>query len=445
MKKQILSSLLSAFIVLHAVVTQAQKKEWQLLDQQLSNYEVQFESLMKQRGLPYLMGTVTGDKIMTAVEKYSREDYEVNPSTALLFYHHHQDTLHTWLLDHQRLLAHAHQRVPADSLITLNNTLKFAMSVDNMLGLAKRSGTSVKNVKKYRMRTNDCNDALSSILFPAPVAEGLRGKDHLIIVPCLNLSGIPYSILKPWRGGGYLIDSLSFSFAHNFTQFFESAENDEENEPGEIVRPLIAGSPDFGDECTRGLTPLPGAAEELHMAARAFATLPLLGPAARKDTIISMMETADLIYLATHGWSDTEDPLSKSFIALWQPGGCGYLTPLEIQKMTLKGKPMVVLSACQSGLGKVHEAGIIGLARAFLKTGARSVTMSLWDVNDSETSRLMQLYVEELRKPHPFNPAEPWRQAVLRYRKEFNNDPLYWAAFQNFGVPYKLQYKVALD
>ncbi len=50
----------------------------------------------------------------------------------------------------------------------------------------------------------------------------------------------------------------------------------------------------------------------------------------------------------------------------------------------------------------IHEAGIVGLARGFLKAGAQSILLSLWDVIDSETEKLMNLFVQELQVPHPF-------------------------------------------
>jgi hypothetical protein len=421
------------------------------LDDQLKTYEVHFKKLMAARGLPYFEGKVTEQKLLRAMRVYGEDMFSGDgPGAALLFYHHEADTLHTWLLDRQKLLAHSHQRMTQDSLVTLNNTLKFALSIDNMLGLAKRNGKNeLKKIKKYRLRTAACLQLLSGILLPPEVADALAGKRYLIIIPSLNISSIPYSMLTPWGSDGTLLDSLSFSFAHNFTQLFEEVEMKnyhitDHNRIGEIKTPLLAGSPAFADSCTQNLSKLPGAKEELIAVASLLKAKPRLDHDARKDSVVAKLPDADLVYLATHGWSDTDDPLHQSFIAFDQPGGCGNITPLEIQQLSLRKNPIVILSACQSGLGKVYEAGIVGLARGFLKTGARSVTMSLWDVNDQQTAVLMKLFMEELLKPHFFSPAEPWRQAVLRYKKEFSTDPLYWAAFQNFGMPYQLKFKVAL-
>jgi CHAT domain-containing protein len=70
--------------------------------------------------------------------------------------------------------------------------------------------------------------------------------------------------------------------------------------------------------------------------------------------------------------------------------------------------------------------------------------MSLWNVNDAETEKLMTLFAAELLKPHSFFPAEHWRQTVLQYKRSGGTDPLNWAAFQTFGVPYRLKGPVAI-
>ena len=158
---------------------------------------------------------------------------------------------------------------------------------------------------------------------------------------------------------------------------------------------------------------------------------PLINTAAIKDSIISRMHESNFIYFATHGWADPESPLDNSFIALSQPNGCGYLTPREIQSMDFTHKPIVILSACQTGLGMIHEAGIVGLARSFLKAGAQSVMMSLWNVNDSETEKLMNLFVRELQNPHPSSQPNIGDKPYLSIKKKKESNPL-------IGQPFKI-------
>lgn len=421
----------------------------QKLDRQLANYEVNFERLMRERGLPYYAGEVDYEKVRSAVGTYCmKADGEASSEIAFLFYHHEKDTLFVWLFEHHGLRSRASIPITADSLIALNNTLKFALSIDHQLGLASR-GEQLKSTKRYRLRTVECREIISEVLFPAPVIKALNGKKHLLIVPSLNLTSIPFSLLKPWgETRGMLIDSLSFSFVHNFVQLFEEADQRNYSEaqkmdPGEIGKihnPLVVGNPAFADSCTSGLPQLPGAEREVKMVGQFLGTTPLTGKAALRSDVLARMPSADFIYFATHGWSDTEYPLDLSYLAFYSPDGCGAITPRQLQTINFEENPLVILSACQSGLGKIHEAGIIGLARAFLKKGARSVLMSLWNVDDAATAQLMKLYMEELSKPSSFSPAEPWRKAVLRFRQQYSKDPSHWAAFQQFGIPYRAEF-----
>jgi CHAT domain-containing protein len=95
---------------------------------------------------------------------------------------------------------------------------------------------------------------------------------------------------------------------------------------------------------------------------------------------------------------------------------------------------LVVLSACQTGLGKeVRGEGLMGLTRAFLYAGAPRVIVSLWNVNDRATAELMAaLYSGMLREGK--SPAAALRAAQLEMRKRKGfESPYYWAAFVQHG------------
>jgi CHAT domain-containing protein len=105
-------------------------------------------------------------------------------------------------------------------------------------------------------------------------------------------------------------------------------------------------------------------------------------------------------------------------------------TAREIQQTRLSAR-LAVLSACQTGLGKAHDAGIIGLARAFQLAGVPRVVMSLWSVYDDATAELMQAFARHLRAHAP---AEALRQAMLEVKRH-RPDPTEWASFVIFGTP----------
>jgi CHAT domain-containing protein len=139
------------------------------------------------------------------------------------------------------------------------------------------------------------------------------------------------------------------------------------------------------------------------------------------------------VHFATHGYLDTaRSGLSAIVLSMIDEQGNpqdGFLRTHDIYNLKLPAE-LVVLSACDTGLGKdVKGEGIEGLTRGFMYAGARRVVVSLWNVNDKATASLMQrLYVGMLRSNK--TPAAALRAAqieLLRTRQW--QSPYYWAAF----------------
>lgn len=118
------------------------------------------------------------------------------------------------------------------------------------------------------------------------------------------------------------------------------------------------------------------------------------------------------------------DSVSRSAIPYGNDDGI--LTAKEISRLDFKGLDLVILSACQTGLGEVTGEGVFGLQRGFKKAGAQTIIMSLWDVDDYATRLLMVQFfkglTEGLSKREAF-------QSAIDYVKSKNDDPKYWAAF----------------
>ena len=150
---------------------------------------------------------------------------------------------------------------------------------------------------------------------------------------------------------------------------------------------------------------------------------------------------ASLIHLATHGYAFSSGACSRqSFIALAPGRGeHGVLSVGEVlDDPTLKlTAELVVLSACQTGLGDLKEAeGTVGLQRAFLAKGARSVLVSLWSVSAAATDLLMKrFYTHWLDDPRHPTKAEALRlaQEDVRATPGYQH-PRFWAAFQLVGA-----------
>lgn len=104
----------------------------------------------------------------------------------------------------------------------------------------------------------------------------------------------------------------------------------------------------------------------------------------------------------------------------------GILLAEEIATMDLSGTDLVVLSACQTGLGEITSEGVFGLQRAFKKAGVQTLIMSLWRVDDNATSLMMQTFYEHLLSGHSKREAFAIAQQAV---KEKHPNPYYWAAF----------------
>jgi CHAT domain-containing protein len=183
----------------------------------------------------------------------------------------------------------------------------------------------------------------------------------------------------------------------------------------------------------------------------------LTGDAARKSAVAALAGPR-VLHLATHGFflagappaaqsralelaadlapssaQPAEDPLLRSGLALaganLHRGGEGILTSLEAAGLDLWGTKLVVLSACDTGVGEVHNGdGVYGLRRAFVLAGSETQVMSLWPVSDQGTRDLMVGYYERLAHGEGRSAAmRAVRLAMLKDGK--HRHPFYWASF----------------
>lgn len=105
----------------------------------------------------------------------------------------------------------------------------------------------------------------------------------------------------------------------------------------------------------------------------------------------------------------------------------GLLTSSDIAKLDLSDTQMVVLSACETGLGDTTNEGVYGLQRAFKKAGVQTLVMSLWPVSDLATKDFMILFHKELAA-NGWDKRKAFKKAKEAFRKDYN-EPYYWTAF----------------
>lgn len=183
----------------------------------------------------------------------------------------------------------------------------------------------------------------------------------------------------PWSG---VLDG-AYSVLPNATWLVNARQIPKRSKPSGA---LIIGNPDFGGQ----LPALPGAEKEALLIANRYKVKPVVGKSATIDFLqSSAKDRLGLLHLATHGRFNTDEPLQSAIYLSDGKGRASELTAQQIFENPLRARA-VVLSACESGLGKtLPDNDILGLQRSFFLNGAELVLSSLWPVSDSGTQYLM--------------------------------------------------------
>ena len=312
-------------------------------------------------------------------------------------------------------------------------------------------------------------------LLIAPVADRIRGK-NLVIVPTGELCYLPFELLArdndPGRDGPrYLIEDCRVRYAPSLGVLRlirrwreRRVEPDrtlwalgdpvyEADDPRAAGRrnPIGPGRPPGDPDARERFQRLNFSGSEVEAIRRALdsagvelRTGPEASEAAVKDASASgRLARYRYVHFATHGILGLASGRQPSLVLnlIGNDGASdalgvndGYLQLDEIMRLKLNAD-MVVLSACESGRGRLHDGeGVRGLARAILHAGSRSVVCSLWKVEDRATADLMAAAYAELgaKQGRPVPVAEAVRTAKLRLLHD-GWAPFYWAPFVVIG------------
>lgn len=225
---------------------------------------------------------------------------------------------------------------------------------------------------------------------------------------------------------------------------------------------FLLGFPDYGGDAVAAL---PGTKVEVEsitkiLKANGYQTTPYLQKAATEAVMKSLKGPA-IVHVATHGYfqADVEqasvgvhqenaknNPLLRSGLLLagasptikgevmpnLESNDNGVLTAYEAMNLALEGTDLIIVSACETGLGDVRAGeGVYGLQRAFLVAGAKAMVMSLWKVDDAATQALMTNFYTNLAKGG--SKAKAFKQAQIQLMTKYK-EPYYWGAFVMMGM-----------
>ena len=272
-----------------------------------------------------------------------------------------------------------------------------------------------------------------------PIADLLPSDPNqaVIFIPQGELFLVPFPALQD-QEGTYLIEKHTILTAPAI-QVLDLTQKQRANvEQANLQGKVIVGNPTMPEvtikigEPPQQLPSLLAAETEAIEIAKLFNTQPLIGSQATKETIVSQLSQARIIHLATHGLlDDFQGSGVPGAIALAPSGNDnGLLTANEILDLKLNAE-LVVLSACDTGRGRITGDGVIGLSRSLITAGVPSVIVSLWSVPDAPTASLMTEFYRNWQEKE-MDKAQALRQAMLTTMKTHRN-PKNWAAFTLIG------------
>ena len=266
----------------------------------------------------------------------------------------------------------------------------------------------------------------------APVADFLD-QPELIIVPDSSLYKVPFAALKD-ESGNCLSEDYRIRIVPSLTTLglIQGSPSDYHSRTGA----LIVGEPDVRDVSYKGclgiLSRLPSAREEAEMIGKLVGAEPLLWKEATKKAVLQNIHSVSLIHFAAHGDAERgEIALAPQHPFNGIPTEKDYLlTMADISQVQLRAK-LVVLSCCHSAQGQVRAEGVVGIARAFLGSGARSVLVALWAIPDKATKELMSRFYEHLIRGE--SASESLHQAMKWMRNNGYSHVRDWASFMLIG------------
>ncbi|WP_261575499.1 CHAT domain-containing tetratricopeptide repeat protein [Frankia gtarii] len=320
----------------------------------------------------------------------------------------------------------------------------------------------------------DTGRALAGLVLD-PLLPALGGATELIIGPDGDLARLPFDVL-PLDETSLAADSFVISYLGTGRDLLRDAARPSSAPPVVIADPDYDAPPELGavggsasmPPTPQGpFGPLPATREEGRQVAMMLGVEPVMGSAATK-AFVGGLRSPRILHIATHGFalpaidrSDepippgarrtvvtqprfalllaADDPELRSGLALaginrWLRGestpddvGDGIVNARDIASLDLTGTELVVMSACETGLGLVQVGeAVFGLRRAFAVAGANTLITSLWAVPDEQTRTLMEHFYRRLLAGDGVRHA--LRDAQARVRRDHPH-PWYWGGF----------------
>ena len=304
---------------------------------------------------------------------------------------------------------------------------------DRSLELARDKSPEVKRSPQDDKQTKHLElqkSALSTLyeIIIEPIQDLFLGNE-LIFVPEGQLCLAPFAAFED-PNSKYLCKSFRIRLSPSLTSLKMIADCPVDYHLKSGV--LLVGDP-WVQEVTN-LEELPSAREEVEMIGRMLGTIPLTGRQATKDEVLGRLGSVALVHIAAHGSMEAGE------ISLAPNNGemDFILTMKDVLSVQMRAR-LVVLSCCHSARGQIKAEGVVGIARAFLGAGARSVLVSLWAIDDEATLEFMKNFYQHLVKGKSASEALNQAMNSMRESEEFNA-VRFWAPFVLIGDDVTLEF-----
>ena len=273
-----------------------------------------------------------------------------------------------------------------------------------------------------------------------PIRDLLHG-DEVVIVPQGPLYLAPYAAFMDLTSK-YLCETFRIRLLPSIStlRLIQNCPADWHSKTGA----LLVGDPWVQEVVYEGMTlgQLQWAEKEVQMIGEILQTEPLVGKQATKDEVLTRISSVALVHIAAHGKMETgEIALAPNTTRLSVNAAREdyLLTMKDVLKAQIRAR-LVVLSCCHSARGEVKSEGVVGIARAFLGAGARSVLVSLWAIDDEATMEFMKVFYQEL--VHGRSASEALNKAMKSMRESDRFSAVkYWAPFVLMGDDVTLEFE----
>jgi CHAT domain-containing protein len=254
-----------------------------------------------------------------------------------------------------------------------------------------------------------------------PFSEHIHNYDNLIIVPDGALAYLPFEALR--NDNRYLIERFKIKYVPSVSSLTLLKESEPEHEKQLLA---VAGSEVVNIDSETGrrvnsYSALPSTLVEVDSIASHFSAVTKLKNEEVTESALKrhLNRRYRYIHIASHGYIDEDQPnqsglrLSGSGVIEASSEDDGLLKSSEIYRLNLSSD-MVVLSACNTGMGKVVKGeGMLGLQRSFFYAGTSTVVVSLWNVYDRSTASLMNEFYKSILKQRQ-NSGSSWWDKIAR-------------------------------